>query len=124
MAMIFSSQVQAKKFFIDRIVLYAQKNNIPLTEAEKYMLGWTEVEKGFEINQELTQQFNEETSDAEYEKKMSSLVRSAYEADIKSDEEMKETYRNAYKMLKQGDHYLLIMIDEAIGGKLRKWGLF
>jgi hypothetical protein len=123
MAMIFSSQIQAKKFFIDRIIFHAQKGNIPLTEAERYMLGWTEVEQGFEMNQQLTEKFNEETSDAKYEKKISSLVRSAYDADIKSDPELKETYRSAYKVLKQGDHYLLVMINNSIGWKLR-WGFF
>jgi len=28
------------------------------------------------------------------------------------------------KTLKQGDHFILVMINDAIGSKLRKWGLF
>jgi len=39
--MVFRNQGQAKQFFIDKILFQAQKDRIALSEAEKYMLGWT-----------------------------------------------------------------------------------
>ena len=50
--MIFADQFQAKRFFMDRVSLQAEKEHIPLSGAEQYMLGWTETEEGFEVNQE------------------------------------------------------------------------
>ena len=120
----FTSQLQAKDFFIERIVLQAQTDNISLSEAEKYMLRWTETEEGFEMDQKLIDRFNEETIDSEYEKKISNLIKHAYEADIKNDSQMKEKYQSAYKALRKGDHYILVMIDDAIGSKLKRWGIF
>ena len=39
------------------------------------------------------------------------VTRPAFDADVNDDAGQKETYRNAYNALKQGDHYSLIMID-------------
>jgi hypothetical protein len=122
--MIFADQVEAKRFFMDRVSLQAEKERIPLSGAEKYMLGWTETEEGFEIHQEYIDAFREETSEPAFEEKVRSLLGSAYEADVSADRDMRETYRNAYKTLREGDHYILVMIDESIGRKLRRWGLF
>ena len=120
----FENQMQAKAFFVERIIFQAQKDNVPLSDAERYMLQWTETEGAFEMNQALIDQFNAETNDAQYEKKISSLLKSAYETDVANASEMKERYRDAYKTLKRGDHYILVMIEEAIGAKLKKWGVF
>ena len=120
----FISQEQAKKFFIERIDHQAQKDKRPISEAENYMLRWTETESGFVINQTLIDKFNEETTDEAFEKKIGVLLERAYASDISNDPRMKETYRNAYHALRKGDHYILVMIGEAIGMKLRKWGFF
>jgi hypothetical protein len=120
----FISQEQAKSFFIERIDLQTQADNTPLSAAEHYMLHWTETENGFAINQALIDKFSEETTDQAFEKKICTLIESAYSRDIGKEPEMKETYRNAYHALRKGDHYILVMISEAIGMKLRKWRIF
>lgn len=120
----FISQEQAKNFFIERIDQQAQKDKRPISEAENYMLHRTETESGFIINQTFLDKFNEETTDEAFEKKICVLLERAYASDISNDPSMKETYRNAYHALRKGDHYILVMIGEAIGMKLRKWGLF
>jgi len=38
--------------------------------------------------------------------------------------DLKETYKEAYKLLKQGDHFILIMIESAIKSKLSRWRVF
>lgn len=115
----FSTQKQAKKFFIDKIILQAQKDRIHLSEAEKYMLEWADGEEGFEFNNELTEQFKKETTEEEFEKKITKVFSHAYENDMQHDKEMKGTYQNAYRTLKKGDYYLLVMIEETLKSKSR-----
>lgn len=114
--MVFRNQGQAKQFFIDKILFQAQKDRIALSEAEKYMLDWTETEGGFELNQKLIDKFHEQTSSDDYELKVSSLIRSAYNSDIHNDPALGQEYHAAYHRLKQGDHYLLVMIEQAFQG--------
>jgi len=118
------SQASAKQFFIARVVSQAEQEGVNLTKAEKYMLTWADGEPSFAMDYDLNVQFEEETSDEAFEEKIRTLIKHAYEKDISKDKDMKETYRTAYKALKQGDHYILIMINDAIGSKIRKWGLF
>ena len=122
--MIFSSQFEAKRFFVDKVITQAQKDNTPLSEAEKYMLNWTEVEEGFKIDESINQKFYQETTDDDYEKKVCSPLKRAYESDVSADPAMKETYRSAYRAIEKNDHYILIMIRDALGTKLKRWGLF
>jgi hypothetical protein len=103
-----SSQSQAKKFFIDRIILQVRKEGVSLSDAEKYMLQWTETGEGFKFSQELTDKFYEQTTDAAYEKKIRNLIKHAYRSDSKNDDSLIQTYLEAYSALSRGDHYLLI----------------
>ena len=120
----FLSQAPAKEFFISKVLKEAEHDGILLSKAEKYMLEWSESDPSFVIDNELNEQFEKEITQAEFEKKIQTLIKQAYEKDISKDKDMKETYRTAYKALKQGDHFILVMINDAIGLKLRKWGLF
>lgn len=116
--MTFSNEIQDKKYFIDKILLQARHENIQFSEAEKYMLGWTETEEGFVINKQLLDKFNQETADAKYEKKVVSLLRRVYNSDVSNDPTSKDSYREAYRILNSGDYYILVMIRSAIGSKL------
>ena len=120
----FLSQTPAKEFFISKVLQEAEQQGLVLSKAEKYMLAWSESDPSFVIDNELNEQFEKEITQAEFEKKIQALIKQAYEKDISKDKHMKETYRTAYKALRQGDHFILVMIDDAIGSKLRKWGLF
>jgi hypothetical protein len=53
-----------------------------LQAADNFMLTWTETEEGFEIDQKPIDQFNAETSDGEFEKKITVLLRPAFDADV------------------------------------------
>ncbi len=108
--------MQAKKFFVDKIELQAQKNQILLSEAERYMLRWTETGEGFDFNQQLTDKFREEISEAKFEKKICNLIRNAYQEDINRDSSLENDYEQAYRTLAKGDHYVLVMIEKALNG--------
>ncbi len=113
------NESQAKQFLINRIIFQAQKEHCALSEVEQYMLGWSESDKGFEIDDTLTERFNQETTDEAYEKKMADLIARAFKEDVNQNPEAKGKYRGAYRALKQGDHYILVMIEAAIGSKLK-----
>jgi len=110
--LIFSSQVEAKKFFVDRVTSQAEKEGAPLSEAQKYMLNWTEAEEGFQIDERLNERFYAETTDEEYEKKIGFLLKHAYQEDVTTDPGATEKYHSAYSVLKNHDHYILIMIKD------------
>lgn len=118
------NQKNAKQFFVSRIVQIASQNNILLSKPEKYMLKWSESDENFEINRDLVDQFENTTSDELFEKKIVGLIKDAYHRDRMENPNAKKTWREMYNSLKKGDHYILVMLQEAIGNKLNKWFFF
>ena len=114
----FVSEAAAKAFFISKVLQQAEQAGIFLSKAQRYMLSWSENDPSSVLDNELNEQFEKEITQAEFEKKIQTLIKQAYEKDIAKEKDMKETYREAYKALKQGDHFILIMVDAAIGSKL------
>jgi hypothetical protein len=60
-------------------------------------------------------------SDDEYEEKIAGLVARSYAADIARDPTAKKRWADAFRVLSQGDHYILIAINRALGPKFRPW---
>jgi len=118
-AMKFHNQHEAKQFFIDKILAQAERSNVLLSEAEKYMLKWTELEDGFVVDKNIVAIFNKETTDKTFETKIRGLLAGAFEFDTKGKQKMIETYRNAYNALKKHDHYIMVMINDSIGRNLQ-----
>jgi hypothetical protein len=44
--------------------------------------------------------------------------------DLQSDKHALDDYRRAHALLRQGDYYILVMIDRALGRRLRPWWKF
>jgi hypothetical protein len=107
------TKFQAKQFFVNKIILQTQIDRIALSEAEQYMLNWSEVENDFKIDEALTDEFNKQTTNEKFEKKISVLIEHAFETDVKRDPKMKRVYHQAYRVLCKGDYYLNLMIDDA-----------
>jgi len=114
----------AKTFFINKINFQADRVGVPLTDAEKYILSWSESDPNFVPNQALTEQFKQETSDGEFESKIVTLLQAAFSADATNGITPKERYREAYFELKKEDDYILVMVDAALGTKLKKFWFF
>ena len=85
------------------------------------MLSWSESDPDFTADPALVEQLGTEISDKAYEAKVVGLLRGAYRRDVTAEPAAAERYREAYATLGQGDHYILIMIGEALGRKLRPW---
>lgn len=120
----FAGPGEAKQFFVDKIVAEATAQALPLSAAERYMLAWSESDPHFVQDRALTAAFEAETSGAEFEGKVSRLARDAYTRDVRSDSAGRESWRQAYAVLKKGDHYLLVMLERALGWRLRRLLIF
>jgi hypothetical protein len=118
------SESTAKAFFVDKIIQQAEREGAPLSNAQRYMLSWSESDPSFVVDRVLSEQCDAEISQPDYEKKIQGLIERMYKRDIETNKDMKETYKEAYKTLKQGDHFILIMIGAAIGSKLSWFRLF
>ena len=107
----FATQTEAKRFFVQQIVDQASRDGTVLSDPERYMLSWSESDPDFTIDQKLSAVFEQDTSDAEFEDKVADLIKRAYE----QNSSLKDRYRSARAKLAEGDHYLLVMIDRALG---------
>jgi len=120
----FKGQRDAKSFFIERIVNQAEYEGTNLSEAERYMLAWSESDPSFVQNEKLNEQFEKEITQKEYEEKIQGLIKRVYQRDFNSSPDAKDIYHDAYKILNKGDQYILVMIRAALGLKLNKWWPF
>jgi hypothetical protein len=108
-------QESAKRFLVDRIVRESRDEGVPLTKAEEYMLAWSESDPAFTVNESLVADFERNTSEDEFERKISALLWNAYAADATVTPDVVTLYRHARDTLSQGDHYLSVMIDPRVG---------
>lgn len=120
----FSTEGQAKRFFVERIVAQAAFEQLSLCDAERRMLSWSESDPEYKVDVSLPAQLQAEVSDEDYEAKISGLVQRAYERDVARDGGASRQYKGAYSVLKRGDHYLLIMIERGLQRYLRPWWKF
>ena len=118
------SESTAKAFFVDKVIQQAEREGMPLSKAQRYMLSWSETDPSFVVDMGLSEQCEAEIPQPDYEKKIQGLIERMYKRDIETNKDLKETYKEAYKTLKQGDHFILIMIGNAIGSKLSWFRLF
>jgi hypothetical protein len=116
--MAFETQADAKRFIVEKVLEQARIEGINLSEAERYDLSWSESDPDFKVNYELAEAREDAISSDEYEAKVASLIRNAFERDIAADPNVKSLYREAYEKRNEGDHYILIMMKSAIGSKL------
>ena len=117
----FATQTEAKQFFVERVLAQARLEQMRLSPAEQAMLRWSESDPTFAPDPALVETLATDISDEDYETKISGLLERSYRSDVTSDGAARERYRDAYSVLTQCDHYLLIMIRRAIGRHVRPW---
>lgn len=120
----FATQGEAKAFFVERVVAQAAGEALALSPAERHNLAWSESDPTFHPNPELAEQLKQEMTEEEFEAKISGLIKRAYEQDLRRDPSAKAAYREAYSKLIEGDHYIVIMIDRALGLRMKRWWPF
>ncbi len=118
-----TEQREAKRFFVDKIVAQAVAEGEPLSNSERQMLNFSEADP------ESIDPASVDPGGDEYEAKIAGLLKRAYLRDLSSDPGAKALYRDAHAVLSEGDHYLLVMTEKALGrakprGALARVGLF
>jgi hypothetical protein len=121
---VFTSQGQAKRFFVDKIAAQAETEGIPLSEAERQMLSFSESDPEFAVDPALVEKLQTEISDEDYEAKIAGLLERSWKREVETDSDAESLYREAFTALSQGDHYLLIMINRALRSHGRPWWAF
>jgi hypothetical protein len=116
-----ATQSEAKRFFADKVIQRARTESVPLSDAERRMLLWSESDPEFKVDPQLVEQLATEMSDAEYDMKVAGLLNRAFLADVTVDPQARDEWKLARLVLKQGDHYILVMIDQGVGKKLKRW---
>ena len=120
----FTTPGQAKRFFVDKIVAQATQEGHPLSDNERWMLSWSESDPEFPVDPARASALTAEISDEDYERKVAGLAQRALAKDIATDPGALAIYKEAYRTLNEGDHYILIMLDRGLAKRLRPWWAF
>ena len=113
----FTSQGDAKSFFVDKILEQAALEGTPLSTAQQWMLRFSESDPEFTVDPAMVDALADEMTDDDYEAVIAGLIQRAYARDVAQASSSRERYQSARAMIEQGDHYLLVMIDRALPGK-------
>lgn len=106
----FHSGREAKEFLISEIVAEAQRENVRLSEVEQKMLYFTESGWTLPDIMKVSEDFDREYDQGEYEQKIAKLVKNADRRIRKGSREGCDRWWAAIRYLGQEDHYILVMI--------------
>jgi hypothetical protein len=107
----FATDREAKEYLVARIVDEATREGSPLTEIERKMLHFTESGWTLPDIMEVNAEFERDYDNDEYEAKIHALVNAIEAGDKTGNPGDVETWRSAVAKLREGDHYLLVLID-------------
>ena len=118
------TQTEAKRFFVDKVVAQARVEGVTLSNAEREMLSWSESDPEFVVDPELPERLADEVSDEDYERKIVGLLSRCFKTEVERTPEAEAQWKQAASILRQGDHYILVMLDQAVGRQSRPWWQF
>ena len=102
---------QAKDFLADQAAQQAALDRTPLSDLEKRMMYFTESDPAScDDPVSLNDEFEEKYLTAEYEAKMSRLLKRAYKRLKTENPGGKLQWDDAISTLKKGDHYVLLLV--------------
>jgi len=108
---------KAKDFLVEQTAQQAALEHVPLSPLEKEMMYFTESDPASCSNPlELNEKFDAEYDTPEYEAKIGRLLGHAYKRLEAENPEAKRTWDDAIRVLKQGDHYILVLTGDFLGG--------
>jgi hypothetical protein len=106
--------LEAKDFLVRQAAEQAALENVPLSDLEKRMMYFTEVEveECPEDPIALNDAFEAQYDTDEYEAKVSKLMHHAHSRIKKENPEAASKWNEAIRELSKGDHYILILCGE------------
>jgi hypothetical protein len=108
------TQAEAKRFFVDKVLAQAGAEGMALSDAEQKMLFWSEPDPDSVVDLGLPERLAGEISDTDYEKKIVGLLSRSFQVDVARSPEAEAQWKEASRILHQGDHYIVVMLDEAV----------
>ena len=105
----------AQQFLISKVVEEAGIEGVALSDIEKKMLQFTEVNSPPPDVYEVNEQFEREYDSDQYEAKVTALLKNARERDAKNSAIAEQQWKDALESLEHEDHYILAMCAEAFG---------
>jgi hypothetical protein len=106
----FHSGREAKEFLVYQIVEEAQRENMPLSEVERKMLYFTESGWTLPDIMKVSEDFDREYDQTDYERKIAKLVTKADRRIRKSSGDDYDRWWAAIRFLQREDHYISVMI--------------
>jgi hypothetical protein len=112
---------EAKEYLIRRILAQADLDNIPLSEVEKNMLYFSETDWTLPNMMAISQEFDQTYNQDEHERKIGRLIRRIYDQPVNNRDD--DRWKEAVQCLRDGDHYLLVLIDGAssMSARMFRW---
>ena len=110
----FHSGREAKEFLISEIVGEAHRENIPLSEVERKMLYFTESGWTLPDMMKVSEAFDREYDQDEYEQKIAKLVAKTDKGIRNGPRDDYDRWWAAIRFLEREDHYISVMIRLAV----------
>ncbi len=104
---------EAKDYLAGKIAEEAKREGAPLTEVERKMLYFTETAWTLPDMKAVSEEFDRDYDQNEYERKIGGLVGELQARIDAGSEEERDAWYQAVLKLCDGDHYLLVLIDAA-----------
>jgi hypothetical protein len=101
---------EAKEFLISKIVAEAQRENAPLSELECKMLYFTESGWTLPDIMQVSEQFDREYDQDEYEKKIARIVAKAFKGILHDSSGEYDKWLAAVRLLQGEDHYISVLV--------------
>lgn len=114
----FATDKDAKEFFVGHVLAQAVMESTPLAADEEYMLWFSADDE--EHNDELVERFERERNSDEYERRISALLRRAYERERGADPEAVAMWKDGFDVLRRGDHYLVVLLKSVMQPSTRE----
>lgn len=115
----------AKEFLASKIVEEATREGVPLSEIERKMLFFSEGGWTLPDMKEVSDAFDREYDQNDYEKKITDLIQHLDKRLRKENPVEHDDWRSAIDFLKRRDHYINVMISHAglrpRGDRLKLW---
>ena len=104
---------EAKDFLVAQTAEQAALEGVRLSDLEKRMMYFTEVEEMPEDPIKLNEEFEAEYDSDEYEAKISKLLHHAHARIKKENPQAARQWGEAILELRKGDHYILVLLNES-----------
>jgi len=114
---------EAKDFLVQQTAEQARREGVSLSDLEKRMMYFTETEDAVENPIALNEEFEAQYDTSQYESKIAGLLGRAYNRLKEEGSQEIQTWDEAIRELKRGDHYILVMWAEHWVAA-RPWGFW